>query len=292
MIKIFISYSRADEFYAEKLYNDLLKKGFSPWWDKISLLPGQDWKTEINRAIRQSHFIILLLSRNSVNRRGYFHKEIQIACDVFDTIPIGQVFLLPTRLEECQLPENLMPIHWVNMFPDWEQGIEKLCSSTHYQRIKEVLTYSIEEQTPLPNDLIVKDIEQHLDQRLRAFSGYWQGRWGELLPCQLIVEEITADSALIVYTWGENPFGAFDKGWHRFRSKIISPGVIEFGNNNSNFIFEMDINQNIVYGIRKSPDGILKIIMRRKQNNVDIPFKFEPLELGFNEGLATSCDAG
>ncbi len=53
--KVFISYAREDIETAGKLYYDLRKAGLEPWMDKIDLLPGQIWKTEVEKAILLCH---------------------------------------------------------------------------------------------------------------------------------------------------------------------------------------------------------------------------------------------
>jgi hypothetical protein len=47
-----------------------------------------------------------------------------VALDVADTQPDGSVFLIPLRLEECEVPERLRRWHWVDLFE--ERGYERL----------------------------------------------------------------------------------------------------------------------------------------------------------------------
>ena len=53
---VFISYAREDSDAARRLYNDLKSHGLNLWLDKECLLPGQDWRREIRKAL---HCIIL-----------------------------------------------------------------------------------------------------------------------------------------------------------------------------------------------------------------------------------------
>ena len=68
MKKVFISYAHEDIKTALKLYNDLQNNSISVWLDKKSLLPGQNWKIEIEKAITESEYFIALISENSVSR--------------------------------------------------------------------------------------------------------------------------------------------------------------------------------------------------------------------------------
>lgn len=51
-MKVFISYAREDWEIAERVWGDLKRAGIDAWIDRKELLPGQNWKTEISKAIR------------------------------------------------------------------------------------------------------------------------------------------------------------------------------------------------------------------------------------------------
>jgi formylglycine-generating enzyme required for sulfatase activity len=87
-----------------------------PWLDEEKLLPGQNWRLEIPKALDESDVIIICLSRNSVDKEGYVQKEIRFALDKALEMPEGRIFLIPARLEECEVPESLKSYHWVDLF--------------------------------------------------------------------------------------------------------------------------------------------------------------------------------
>ena len=68
--------------------------------------------------------MIVCLSRSSIGKTGYVQKEINFALDVADEQPEGTIFLIPLKLEECQIPERLRGLHWVKYFE--ENGFDKL----------------------------------------------------------------------------------------------------------------------------------------------------------------------
>ncbi len=49
--KIFISYAREDLVAAKQIYAFLKQNNLTPWLDKLNLLPGQNWESEIQKAI-------------------------------------------------------------------------------------------------------------------------------------------------------------------------------------------------------------------------------------------------
>lgn len=122
--RVFLCHSSDDKTDVRGLYRRLIKDGIHPWFDEEDLLPGQDWDYEITKAVRNSHVVIVCLSSGSVNKRGYVQKEIKRALDVADEQPEGTIFVIPLRLEECEVPERLRRWHWVNYFE--ERGYERL----------------------------------------------------------------------------------------------------------------------------------------------------------------------
>jgi hypothetical protein len=71
------------------------------------LQPGQDWASEISKAIRRSRFVLACISNSSISKSGFVQKELRIALDVADEQPEGSTFLIPVRLEECEIPDRL-----------------------------------------------------------------------------------------------------------------------------------------------------------------------------------------
>lgn len=124
MLRIFLCHSSADKPAVRELYQQLKDKGFDPWLDEEEILPGQDWDQEIRKAMRRTDLVIACLSRASITKAGYLQKELRHALDVADEQPDGTIFLIPVKLEECDVPERLRKWQWVNLFE--ERGLGKL----------------------------------------------------------------------------------------------------------------------------------------------------------------------
>ena len=62
----FISYSSADQNFAERLYNDLQGKGIRCWFAPEDLKTGDRFRERINEAIRIHDKLLLILSVNSI----------------------------------------------------------------------------------------------------------------------------------------------------------------------------------------------------------------------------------
>lgn len=124
---IFISYGREDYPAAKRLFDDLRSAGLKPWLDREHLVPGQKWKIAIRRAIRESRFFVALLSSRTVTGKGFRNTELREAIDILKEYPDPDVFIIPVRLDECNLPqEELWNLHYVDMFPDWDAGVKRI----------------------------------------------------------------------------------------------------------------------------------------------------------------------
>lgn len=123
-LKVFLCHSKDDKPKVRELYHRLVADGFDAWLDEEKLLPGQEWDLEIRKAVRASDVVVVCLSKDSVTKAGYVQKEIRFALDVADQQPEGTIFIIPARLEDCQVPNRLNRWQWVNLFE--KTGIKKL----------------------------------------------------------------------------------------------------------------------------------------------------------------------
>jgi energy-coupling factor transporter ATP-binding protein EcfA2 len=114
--KVFISYVREDEQAVRALYLDLKEKGMQPWLDKEDLMTGVEWDRAIRQAIRNSDFIVICISSRTGVKRGYIQREIRLALDCYEELPPGEAFLMPVRLEECAVPEDLQNYQYTDLF--------------------------------------------------------------------------------------------------------------------------------------------------------------------------------
>ena len=116
--QIFLSYSSDDKDKVEILYNKLLDKGFKPWMDKKDLLGGENWDVRIKKAMRNSDFCLICLSKNSVSKRGFLQREIKVALDLWKEKLETDIYLIPVRLDDCEIPEALAAFQWIDLFKD------------------------------------------------------------------------------------------------------------------------------------------------------------------------------
>lgn len=122
--QIFHSYTKEDRKSVEYLYDELSKAGYKPWMDTKDILPGEEWEISIKKAIKNSDFFLAFLSKKSVSKRGFLQKEIRYALNILEGMLDNDIYLIPVRLEECEIQEKLKALQWVNLYE--VDGFDKL----------------------------------------------------------------------------------------------------------------------------------------------------------------------
>jgi len=121
--QVFLCHSRIDHDAVHALYIRLTKDHVKVWLDKEKLLLGHDWKREIRKAILKSDMVIVCLSSGFNKQQGFRHEELKIALEKAKLI-VDDVFIIPVRLEKCDMPKSLRHLHRVDLFE--EGGYKKL----------------------------------------------------------------------------------------------------------------------------------------------------------------------
>ncbi|MEM7028548.1 MAG: toll/interleukin-1 receptor domain-containing protein [Chloroflexota bacterium] len=126
-LQVFLCHASEDKPIVKDLYHRLRADRFKPWLDEIDLLPGQHWQQEIPKAVQSSDVILVCLSKNAVSKAGYIQKEISFALDIAQEQPQDTIFLIPLKLEDCDVPHQLDHLQWGTLFDD--QDYERLLQS-------------------------------------------------------------------------------------------------------------------------------------------------------------------
>jgi len=114
-LRVFLCHAHADRDRVHVLYKRLANDGVDAWLDKEKLLPGQDWELEIKKAVREADVVVVCLSKQ-FNQAGFRQKEVRLALDTAMEKPEGEIFIIPSRLEECDNLQSLGKWHWVDLF--------------------------------------------------------------------------------------------------------------------------------------------------------------------------------
>jgi hypothetical protein len=159
-LKVFISYAKEDRLSAIKYYDLLKQESVIPWLDEKNIFPGQNWSVEIEKAFNAANVIFLLLSQNSVKKRGFVQREANDAIEKLRYKQPTDVFIIPLLLESCEVPmeiANRLQYIEVNNEDAW-------------QRVKASLKLAAEQQSIEINEGIVID-------QFRVFTEKFEEEW-------------------------------------------------------------------------------------------------------------------
>ena len=141
MAKFFISYSSLDKDIARQIAQDLKHYGHEIWFDEWSIQVGQCIPTEISGGIESADFILLLLSRKSVDS-SWVDKEWKSA--YWDEVNDQSVFILPILIETCAVPRLLKTKRYANFEKSYAIGFHELMGSIDVYSEARGLTTSYE----------------------------------------------------------------------------------------------------------------------------------------------------
>ncbi len=141
-VQIFLAHAREDKELVRQLYRKLKQEGYSPWLDEEDLLPGQLWRKEIPKVIKNSDFFIACLSKQSVAKTGYVQKEFRLALNYCAERPQDNIYLIPLKFNDCEIPNlrqeeygiALRDYQWLDYYKS--DGFSKLVKAIEHQRVK------------------------------------------------------------------------------------------------------------------------------------------------------------
>src|SRR5262245_4386205 len=96
---IFVSYSRKDSEFVDRLIEALEKYGFPTWQDVDAIAGGDVWKGAISKAVRESDAFLIVLSPQSADSPNV-SKELAVATKHARRI-------LPVMYQGCKIPDNM-----------------------------------------------------------------------------------------------------------------------------------------------------------------------------------------
>lgn len=138
-LKIFVSYAKEDRDQALKYYDLLIQEGMLPWIDVKHILPGQNWEAEIDKAFLDANVVILLLSKKSVDKRGFVQREANDAIERLRYKQPTDIYVVPLLLEPCDVPSHIAGrLQYVDLSTPgaWEQVKASLQLAAEQQSIE------------------------------------------------------------------------------------------------------------------------------------------------------------
>lgn len=115
MTSIFVSYSSKDRDLVLQIVNDLVKAGYTVWFDRQRIDGGKKWAGEIVDGIEQCDYFIILVSNNSLLSDNV-RKELELAAE-------DKKNILPIYLETIDRLPHAFRYHLAGLqFVDFTAG--------------------------------------------------------------------------------------------------------------------------------------------------------------------------
>lgn len=163
-LRVFLCHASQDKPVVRELHQRLKKEGWiDPWLDEEKLTLGQYWTTVIEEAIDAADIVLIFLSRNSVNKEGFVQRELTYAWELSLEKPRNVIFLIPFRLDECEVPRYLRARQWGDYFGEKKEQIYENLLRSLKQRHEQKLRLEAEEQAQAEQQArIQKDAEDNV----------------------------------------------------------------------------------------------------------------------------------
>jgi nucleoside phosphorylase len=143
-VKIFLSYSPADEKFKDDLLKSLSplrREGLIETWTDRDVVAGEDWRKSIDTKLKEADLILLLISSDFIASEYCYEYEMPIAMERLKSgaAHVIPILLRPTSWQSSPfaslkgLPRDLKPVtQWDSedsAFLDIIQGIRNVCQS-------------------------------------------------------------------------------------------------------------------------------------------------------------------
>jgi MTH538 TIR-like domain (DUF1863). len=106
--KIFISYSHSEHEWAREFAASLVRNGLNVWFDEFNIKAGQLLSDALEKGLRESDAVVLLIDSTNINRPNLFF-EIGAALGMNKKI----IPIVPEGFEAHKLPLSLQRIKFL-----------------------------------------------------------------------------------------------------------------------------------------------------------------------------------
>ncbi|HYU75142.1 MAG TPA: toll/interleukin-1 receptor domain-containing protein [Ktedonobacteraceae bacterium] len=179
-IRIFYSYAHEDKRYQQRIKQQLglLKnQGLITQFSDQDILPGQEWKNEVNKKLEDADIILLLVSPAFLDSEYCYTEEMMHA---FQRNEAKEARIIPIIIRPCEwkqsplskfqvLPSKGIPVNdWKpqdKAYHEIEIGIRKVVNDVHRKKSRNVVNLHAEisiEQAP-----ILKSLPKRRDTSLK-----------------------------------------------------------------------------------------------------------------------------
>jgi len=102
---IFLAHASEDKEVVRNIYDQLKRQGIEPWLDEVDIPLGSNWDEEIRKAIKESRFLLAILTKHSTTKDGYIQREFRRALDIVEEKASGNIYLIPALVDAVDIPD-------------------------------------------------------------------------------------------------------------------------------------------------------------------------------------------
>jgi len=166
MNRVFVSYSRRNESFAERIARDLADAGLDVWFDRRQIQGGENWRDEIFRGLERADFLVVCLSPPAVASE-WVAREVKTVRD--QDKPIFPI-MVQDAFTEMQASEDfswLLDYQFINFEGRYEEAFPQLLEALPGGR--RIGTFDILDPENLPNPF--KGLEAFQQRDAQFFFG-------------------------------------------------------------------------------------------------------------------------
>lgn len=123
-VQVFISHDTEDSQFAHRLARDLQRLGVQVWIVPESIRPGESWVAAIERGLRESSHMLVVLTPAAVESR-WVTKETEIAIAQERR---GRIQVIPLNVKRCAVPLLLSSYQMVSFRRDYDAGLRQIAN--------------------------------------------------------------------------------------------------------------------------------------------------------------------
>jgi len=128
--QVFISHDSEDAGFAHRLANDLRRRGVRVWIAPESIHPGEDWVEAIERGLRESSHMLVVLTQAAVTSK-WVKLETNAAIALERK---GQIKVIPLDVKACTAPILLSTFQMVSFRRGYDVSFRQLVNRLGLQR--------------------------------------------------------------------------------------------------------------------------------------------------------------
>uniref|UniRef100_I2Q6G7 TIR domain-containing protein n=1 Tax=Desulfovibrio sp. U5L TaxID=596152 RepID=I2Q6G7_9BACT len=129
-MKVFISYSHEDKKYAKLIATKLKESGHDVFFDTWSLQAGDNLIEKVNKSLKETDALIVIVSKNSLRSKWVMHE--------FSAIALGdlsnrQSRVIPVLIDGSSVPQYLARYVYIDLTADLDDGIQRIVNALSKQ---------------------------------------------------------------------------------------------------------------------------------------------------------------